>query len=96
MVVQIKYIDKDNKTIGWPLVGNDRARDYLTRILLSGNPAGSYIFSGAEGLGKTAAAKWLAQNLLVIENDRDNLEVSGDFYLVEREESKKNISLSTK
>jgi len=75
------------------LVGNDRARDYLTRILLSGNPAGSYIFSGAEGLGKTAAAKWLAQNLLVIENDRDNLEVSGDFYLVEREESKKNISI---
>lgn len=61
--------------------------------MLSKNPAGSYIFSGAEGLGKTSAAKWLAQNLLAIENDRDHLEVSGDFYLVEKEESKKNISI---
>lgn len=94
---------KNDAQFIWPIVGNEKAGDFLTRSLSSGNLAHCYIFAGLEDLGKTKAAKHFAKNLMLLDSnsydelvnmDPDRLSVSGDFHLLEVEEGKKNISIA--
>ena len=48
----------------WPLVGNEHVVDFLSRSLAQEDIAGSYIFLGPHGLGKTTIAKFFLKNLL--------------------------------
>ena len=48
----------------WPLVGNEPIKDYLAKVILSGNLSGSYVFSGPDNLGKTTTALHFSRILL--------------------------------
>jgi DNA polymerase III subunit delta' len=49
---------------GWPLSGNTPITNFLEKSLATGRIANTYIFSGPENLGKTAAAVFFAKSLL--------------------------------
>lgn len=73
----------------WPLVGNQPVKDFLNKTLLVDNPAPVYVFVGPDGIGKTAAARYFAFNLLVkyapelADLDSERLELSGDVAILE-------------
>jgi len=72
----------------WPTVGNEKAIDFLTKSLKSGQLAQAYIFIGPENLGKSTIALAFARNL--------QGSVSGfnsDLHVLELEPNKKNISI---
>lgn len=82
----------------WKLIGNERVVEFLDKSLINNNIANFYIFSGCNGLGKFTLAKNFIQNVFL--NDKpeleqlDNfLETNSDFFVVEREDGKKNISI---
>lgn len=60
------------KKFNWPLVGNKNIADFLSKSLDNGNLAGSYIFLGPDGLGKTTIAFRFAQILLCTEKEAVN------------------------
>lgn len=82
----------------WPDIANQKAIDFLQKSLENNMLANSYIFSGVSDLGKFSLAKHFAKNIFVKDNPelagRDNLlEINSDFFLIERLEDKKNISI---
>ncbi len=48
----------------WPLIGNNKIGEYLTKSMISGKLAGSYIFAGPPDLGKATTARYFAKILL--------------------------------
>jgi DNA polymerase-3 subunit delta' len=57
-------MDNSKIKINWPLVGNDKIKDYLTKSLKNKRISGSYIFAGPDNLGKTSLAVFFANVLL--------------------------------
>lgn len=82
----------------WINIGNDMAIEFLDKSLKNTQLANFYIFAGPNGLGKFALAKNFAKNIFAQDKpglfQADNfLEVNSDFFVIEREEGKKNISI---
>jgi len=82
----------------WINIGNDKAIEFLDKSLKNDQLANFYIFSGPSGLGKFALVKNFAKNVFAKDKpglyQADNfLEINGDFFVLEREEGKKNISI---
>ncbi len=82
----------------WSNIGNEQAVEFLDKSLKNNQLANFYIFSGPSDLGKFSLAKNFAQNIFL--QDRPELakinnflELNGDFFVLEREEGKKNISI---
>jgi len=89
--------------LAWPLIGNQKAVDFLTKSLASRRLAHAYIFTGPADLGKNTIAYCFAKNLLYLDSatrvDLDHLDpaklsLSGDFHVISRETDKKNISIA--
>ena len=82
----------------WSNIGNEQAVEFLDKSLKNNQLANFYIFSGPSDLGKFSLAKNFAQNIFL--QDRPELakinnflELNGDFFVLEREKEKKNISI---
>ena len=82
----------------WSNIGNEQALEFLDKSLKNNQLANFYIFSGPSDLGKFSLAKNFAQNIFL--QDRPELakinnflELNGDFFVLEREDGKKNISI---
>lgn len=56
--------EKTETKFQWPLIGNKKNTDFLSKILLSGKMSGSYIFSGPDNMGKTKLAEYFSQLVL--------------------------------
>lgn len=87
-----------NNDFKWINIGNFKAVEFLEKSLKNDQLANFYIFSGPTGLGKFALAKNFAKNIFLSDRPdlfvQDNfLEVNSDFFVIEREEEKKNISI---
>jgi DNA polymerase III subunit delta' len=82
----------------WPKVADLDILKILERDIVNNSLANFYVFSGPVGLGKFSLAKSFAENIFLNNNSeligKDNiLDVSPDFFLIEKEEGKKNISI---
>lgn len=82
----------------WDIIGNDRAIEYLDKSLSNKKIANFYIFSGVSGVGKFSLAKNFAKNIFLVDKPeliqgKNFLEVNSDFFVVEKEADKKNISI---
>lgn len=82
----------------WFTTGNHRVIEFLEKSLNNDNIANFYVFSGLEGLGKFSVAKDFVRNIFLkdkpeLKQQENFLEVNSDFFVVEREEDKKNISI---
>lgn len=82
----------------WKIIGNNRAVEFLDKSLASKNIANFYIFSGLSGTGKFTLAKNFISNIFFQDQPdlrpKENfLETNSDFFVVEREEDKKDISI---
>jgi DNA polymerase III subunit delta' len=64
--------------LNWPLVGNAHITEFLEKIIIKDEVAGTYIFSGPDNLGKTTAAVYFAQILLCQRRETANLSVCGE------------------
>jgi hypothetical protein len=82
----------------WKIIGNEKAIEYLDKSLGNNQIANFYIFSGISGVGKFSLAQNLAKNIFTKDKpdliQKENfLETNSDFFVVEKEEDKKNISI---
>lgn len=82
----------------WNIIGNDRAVEYLDKSLSNDKIANFYIFSGLSGVGKFSLARNFVRNIFIKDKpdliQKENfLETNSDFFVIEREEDKKNISI---
>lgn len=82
----------------WPDFGNKKAIEILEKNISNKKIANSYIFSGIKDLGKFSLAKAFARNIFVscqpdLANISNILDVHSDFFVVEKEIDKKNISI---
>ena len=75
----------------WPPLGNNKVADFLDRSLSSGRLAQTYIFVGANGLGKSTLAQAFAENLLLSDGQKKLSGVNSDLYILECPEDKKEI-----
>ena len=55
---------KPQNKYNWPLIGNKKNIDFLSRSLVNNRLASSYIFSGPDNMGKTKLAEHLAKIIL--------------------------------
>ena len=96
----------DSVKLSWPLIGNRHISEFLAKSLANKNIAGSYIFTGPSGIGKTTAAHYFARSLVCESQDQSalpcgkcpackeaNKGIHGDIYLIEKAADKKNISI---
>lgn len=80
------------ETQSWPKIGNDKAVEFLSRVISGGQVAQSYLFVGPEDLGKATIALTFAHHLMAsvnTEGERPN----SDLHILQREEGKKSISI---
>ncbi|MFA5420670.1 MAG: AAA family ATPase [Patescibacteria group bacterium] len=82
----------------WPKNSNLNILDILEKNIAKDSLANFYIFSGPKALGKFSIAQAFAKNIFIKGNSelmgRDNiLDISPDFFLIEKEDGKKNISI---
>ncbi|HPT08611.1 MAG TPA: hypothetical protein PLE28_02870 [bacterium] len=82
----------------WKIIGNQKAVEYLDKSLSNGQIANFYIFSGQSGLGKFSLAKNFITNIFIkdlpgLKVNENFLETNSDFWVIEREADKKNISI---
>jgi DNA polymerase-3 subunit delta' len=56
----------------WPLVGNSHIIEFLSKNIAKGAESGSYIFYGAEDLGKTTLAAYFAKTILCQKRGKEN------------------------
>lgn len=87
----------------WPVVGHDFILDYLKDSIINGRLVHAYIFSGPTQVGKTLTAKLFAASILCASEDRPCQKcfscqslaknLHPDFYLLEKPEDKKQISI---
>ena len=73
----------------WPVIGQDKATEFLERAGRNGKIAQAYVFSGRDDLGKNAVALAFARNL---REGRDGFD--SDLCVLEREPDKKTISIN--
>ncbi len=64
---------KGKNEFNWPLIGNRKITEFLTRSIENNSISSAYIFSGPDNLGKTTIANHFAKILLCKERE------SGDF-----------------
>lgn len=80
------------ETQSWPKIGNEKAVEFLSRVVSGGQTAQTYIFIGPDDLGKSTIALAFAKNLMA-----DALEgregTNSDLHILKREEGKKSISI---
>ncbi len=72
----------------WPTVGNEKVIDFLERGLNNGRIAQTYVFTGADDLGKAAVALAYAANLQSHPEGYNS-----DLHILEPEVDKKGISI---
>ncbi len=82
----------------WEIIGNEKALEYLDKSLSNDKIANFYIFSGISGVGKLSLARNFSKNIFTKDKpdlvQKGNfLETNSDFFIIEREEGKKNISV---
>lgn len=96
--------EADKLQFTWPKLGNEAVLAFLDESLRNNQVANAYIFSGPDDLGKATIARALAKNLLFRDRpdlaDSENTEqdfssLKSDFYVLECEEGKKNISVES-
>ncbi len=61
--------NKQKRTYRWPLIGNKKNIDFLSRGLVNDKLTSSYIFSGPDNLGKTKLAEHFAKIILCEKKD---------------------------
>ncbi len=81
-----------NSEINWPKIGNDQAIEFLRLAIASGRVAQTYIFIGADDLGKSTIALSFARNLMGSALNGDN-SFNSDLHILKPEEGKKSISI---
>lgn len=101
-------MQKNNFTFSWPLVGNLNIIEFLSKSVNYGNIAGSYIFCGPEDLGKATIVDYFCKALVCQNNSKGSGKLPcgecssckqaerglyGDYYLIEKDPEKKNISI---
>lgn len=83
-------MEKNHNNYDWPKIGNERAISFLSRVLDSGKPASTYIFTGPENLGKATTALAFARNL------QGEVEgVNSDLHILKRAPEEKSISIES-
>lgn len=83
-------MENDHNNYNWPKIGNERAINFLSRVLDGGNPASTYIFAGPENLGKSTIALSFARNL------QGNLDgFNSDLHILARAPEEKSISIES-
>ncbi len=80
------------------IIGHHHIQEYLTTVLAHKKQAHAYIFSGPAHVGKSTVAEWFINTLLCDDRCRIDIhkkheQVYPDFYFIEREADKKNISV---
>lgn len=83
----------ENAGIKWPKMGNEKAIEFLSKVVEKKDPFGSYIFVGADDLGKSTIALAFARNLIANLSEDDG-SFNSDLHIVKPEEGKKNISIT--
>jgi len=76
----------------WPKIGNEKTVEFLNRVVLSKNPAQTYLFLGPDDLGKSTIALAFAKNLMAEAMAGKN-GLNSDLHVVEPEAGKKSISI---
>ena len=93
-----------NKENIWPIVGHRNVVKILQKGIVNKKLAHAYIFSGAEHLGKSLVADYFIRSVLCEKQDGSfcnscefckslDRKIYPDFYEIELEEGKKNISI---
>ena len=72
----------------WPAIGHEKIIDFLDRALKNDKVAQTYIFVGADDLGKSTIALALARNLQGADEH-----LNSDLHILQPEEGKKGISI---
>lgn len=80
------------------IIGNSSVQEYLQKVIENKSFAHAYVFSGPQHIGKTTFAEWFINNIICDERCEIHLEekhnqIYPDFYFLEREEGKKDISV---
>lgn len=76
----------------WPKIGNEKTVEFLNRVVLSKNPAQTYLFLGPDDLGKSTIAFAFAHNLMAdVLKDKESF--NSDLHILEPETNKKSISI---
>lgn len=80
------------------IIGHSHIQEYLATVLANKKQAHAYIFSGPAHVGKSTIAEWFINTLLCDDRCRIDIhkkheQVYPDFYFIERESDKKNISV---
>ena len=78
--------------LSWPKIGNEKAVEFLSRVVSGGQVAQAYIFIGPDDLGKSTIALAFAKNLMA-EALGDQGGINTDLHILKREEGKKSISI---
>ncbi len=83
----------------WNILANENALNFLDKSLESNSIANFYIFSGIKDLGKFSLAKDFVKNIFLkdipeLAQKENFLDTNSDFFIIEREEDKKEISIN--
>ena len=80
------------ETQSWPKIGNEKAVEFLSRVVSGGQVAQTYIFIGPDDLGKSTIALSFAKNLMASAlAGREG--TNSDLHILKREDGKKSISI---
>lgn len=80
------------ETQSWPKIGNEKAVEFLSRVVSGGQVAQTYIFIGPDDLGKSTIALAFAKNLMASAlAGREG--TNSDLHILKREDGKKSISI---
>ena len=79
------------------IIGNSDAKDYLNKCIENKHILHSYLFVGAEGIGKLLVAKEFARKILCLEDSKDECTCKSctcfngknhpDFYLINEQKA---------
>ena len=83
---------EENK-LNWPKIGNEKAIEFLSRVVAGGEPASAYLFLGPDNLGKSTIALSFARALMApaLTNQTG---FNSDLHILEPEEGKQNIAIN--
>ena len=83
----------DNQSLNWPKIGNEKAVEFLSRVVAGGEPASAYLFLGPDNLGKSTIALSFARSLMS-KSLEGKAGFNSDLHILEPEEGKQNISIN--
>jgi DNA polymerase-3 subunit delta' len=83
----------DKEVLNLPKIGNEKAIEFLSRVLTGANPASAYLFLGPSDLGKSTIALSFARALMAGGNSAQ-AGFNSDLHILEPLEGKQSISIN--